>query len=188
MVLRSGRTETHCKLSLVVRREGNQLRRYAHIGTGNYHPSTARFYEDLGIITCDEQICEDVSRLFNQLSGYAPKTTYKSLLVAPRSLRSGLIECINREIENHKAGKEARIQIKCNSMVDEAIIDSLYRASQAGVPVDVVVRGICALRPGVPDSARISGCVRCLGASWSTRASSRLRMRANPSSISGLPI
>ena len=142
--------KTHCKLSLVVRREGNQLRRYAHIGTGNYHPSTARFYEDLGIITCDEQICEDVSRLFNQLSGYAPKTTYKSLLVAPRSLRSGLIECINREIENHKAGKEARIQIKCNSMVDEAIIDSLYRASQAGVPVDVVVRGICALRPGVP--------------------------------------
>ena len=142
--------KTHCKLSLVVRREGNQLRRYAHIGTGNYHPSTARFYEDLGIITCDEQICEDVSRLFNQLSGYAPKTSYKSLLVAPRSLRSGLIECIEKEIENHKAGKEARIQIKCNSIVDEAIIDSLYRASQAGVPVDVVVRGICALRPGVP--------------------------------------
>ena len=141
--------KTHCKLSLVVRREGNQLRRYAHIGTGNYHPSTARFYEDLGIITY-EQICEDVSRLFNQLSGYAPKTSYKSLLVAPRSLRSGLIECIEKEIENHKAGKEARIQIKCNSIVDEAIIDSLYRASQAGVPVDVVVRGICALRPGVP--------------------------------------
>ena len=142
--------KTHCKLSLVVRREGNHLRRYAHIGTGNYHPSTARFYEDLGIITCDEQICEDVSRLFNQLSGYAPKTSYKSLLVAPRSLRSGLIERIDREIENHQAGKPAKIQIKCNSMVDEAVIDSLYRASQAGVPVDVVVRGICALRPGVP--------------------------------------
>ena len=142
--------KTHCKLSLVVRREGNHLRRYAHIGTGNYHPSTARFYEDLGLITCDEQICEDVSRLFNQLSGYAPKTSYKSLLVAPRSLRSGLIERIDREIENHQAGKPAKIQIKCNSMVDEAIIDSLYRASQAGVPVDVVVRGICALRPGVP--------------------------------------
>ena len=142
--------KTHCKLSLVVRREGNTLRRYAHIGTGNYHPSTARFYEDLGIVTCDEQICEDVSRLFNQLSGYAPKTNYKSLLVAPRTLRSGLIEHIDREIANHKAGKEARIQFKCNSMVDEDIIDSLYRASQAGVPVDVVVRGICALRPGVP--------------------------------------
>ncbi len=141
--------KTHCKLSLVVRREGNHLRRYAHIGTGNYHPSTARFYEDLGIITCDEQICEDVSRLFNQLSGYAPKTNYQSLLVAPRTLRSGLIECIDQEIENHKAGRPAKIQIKCNSMVDEAVIDSLYRASQAGVPVDVVVRGICALRPGV---------------------------------------
>ena len=141
--------KTHCKLSLVVRREGNHLRRYAHIGTGNYHPSTARFYEDLGLITCDEQICEDVSRLFNQLSGYAPKTNYQSLLVAPRTLRSGLIECIDQEIENHKAGRPAKIQIKCNSMVDEAVIDSLYRASQAGVPVDVVVRGICALRPGV---------------------------------------
>ena len=131
--------KTHCKLSLVVRREGNQLRRYAHIGTGNYHPSTARFYEDLGIITCDEQIVRTSRACSTSSSGYAPKPTYKSLLVAPRSLRNGLIECINREIENHKAGKEARIQIKCNSMVDEAIIDSLYRASQAGVPVDVVV-------------------------------------------------
>lgn len=142
--------KTHCKLSLVVRKEADGLRRYCHIGTGNYHPSTARFYEDLGIITCDAQIGEDVSRLFNQLSGYAPKTTYKSLLVAPRSLRSGLIDNINKEIEHKLAGKKARIQIKCNSMVDEAIIDSLYRASQAGVEVNVVVRGICALRPGVP--------------------------------------
>lgn len=142
--------KTHCKLSLVVRKEGDVLRRYSHIGTGNYHPSTARFYEDMGVITCDEQIGEDVSRLFNQLSGYAPKTTYKQLLVAPRSLRSGLIDNINREIEHSLAGHKAKIQIKCNSMVDEAIIDSLYRASQAGVEVNVVVRGICALRPGVP--------------------------------------
>ncbi|MDY6051373.1 MAG: RNA degradosome polyphosphate kinase [Rothia sp. (in: high G+C Gram-positive bacteria)] len=142
--------KTHCKLSLVVRKEAEGLRRYCHIGTGNYHPSTARFYEDLGIITCDPQIGEDVSRLFNQLSGYAPKTTYKQLLVAPRSLRSGLIDNINKEIEHKRAGKAAKIQIKCNSMVDEAIIDSLYRASQAGVEVNVVVRGICALRPGVP--------------------------------------
>lgn len=142
--------KTHCKLSLVVRKEADGLRRYCHIGTGNYHPSTARFYEDLGVITCDQQIGEDVSRLFNQLSGYAPKTTYKQLLVAPRSLRSGLIDNINKEIEHKKAGHRAKIQIKCNSMVDEAIIDSLYRASQAGVEVNVVVRGICALRPGVP--------------------------------------
>ncbi|MBM7051885.1 RNA degradosome polyphosphate kinase [Rothia sp. ZJ1223] len=142
--------KTHCKLSLVVRKETDGLRRYAHIGTGNYHPSTARFYEDLGLLTCDPQITEDVSRLFNQLSGYAPKTTYKELLVAPRSLRSGLIDRINKEIEHKLAGRQAQIQIKCNSMVDEAIIDSLYRASQAGVEVNVVVRGICALRPGVP--------------------------------------
>ncbi|MFW0107906.1 RNA degradosome polyphosphate kinase [Rothia sp. P7181] len=141
--------KTHCKLSLVVRKEGDKLRRYCHIGTGNYHPSTARFYEDLGLLTCDEQITEDVSRLFNQLSGYAPKTSYTSLLVAPHSIRSGLIEHINREIEHQLAGREAKIQIKCNSMVDEAIIDSLYRASQAGVKVNVVVRGICSLRPGV---------------------------------------
>lgn len=142
--------KTHCKLSLVVRKESDGLRRYCHIGTGNYHPSTARFYEDLGLLTCDPQITEDVSRLFNQLSGYAPKSTYKSLLVAPRSIRSGLIDNVNREIEHKLAGHEAKIQIKCNSMVDEAIIDSLYRASQAGVEVNVVVRGICALRPGVP--------------------------------------
>lgn len=142
--------KTHCKLSLVVRKEADGLRRYAHIGTGNYHPSTARFYEDLGLLTCDPQITEDVSRLFNQLSGYAPKTTYKELLVAPRSLRSGLIDRINKEIEHKLAGRHAQIQIKCNSMVDEAIIDSLYRASQAGVEVNVVVRGICALRPGLP--------------------------------------
>ncbi len=142
--------KTHCKLSMVVRKEADGLRRYCHIGTGNYHPSTARFYEDLGLITCDPQIGEDVSRLFNQLSGYAPKTTYRQLLVAPRSLRSGLIDNINKEIEHRRAGRKAKIQIKCNSMVDEAIIDSLYRASQAGVEVNVVVRGICSLRPGVP--------------------------------------
>ncbi len=142
--------KTHCKLSLVVRREPDGLRRYCHIGTGNYHPSTARFYEDLGLLTADTQVAEDISRLFNQLSGYAPKTSYKSLLVAPRSLRSGLIDRINREIAHKRAGLNAKIQVKCNSMVDEAIIDSLYRASQAGVEVNVVVRGICALRPGVP--------------------------------------
>ncbi|MEX5269310.1 RNA degradosome polyphosphate kinase [Kocuria sabuli] len=142
--------KTHCKLSLVVRQEDQGLRRYVHIGTGNYHPSTARFYEDLGLLTCDPEVGEDVSRLFNQLSGYAPKTTFQRLLVAPRSVRSGLIELVEAEIRNHRAGRQARIQVKCNSMVDEAVIDALYRASQAGVPVDVVVRGICALRPGVP--------------------------------------
>ncbi|MBG6226130.1 polyphosphate kinase [Arthrobacter sp. CAN_A2] len=142
--------KTHCKLSLVVRQEIDGLRRYCHIGTGNYHPRTARYYEDLGLLTSNEQVGEDLSRLFNQLSGYAPKSTFKRLLVAPRSVRSGLIDRIEREIANKKAGLAARVIIKVNSMVDEAIIDSLYRASQAGVRVDVIVRGICSVRPGVP--------------------------------------
>ncbi|WP_369045106.1 RNA degradosome polyphosphate kinase [Sinomonas sp. P10A9] len=142
--------KTHCKLSLVVRQENDGLRRYCHIGTGNYHPRTARYYEDLGLLTCDEQVGDDLSRLFNQLSGYAPKSTFKRLLVAPRSVRSGLIDRIETEIRNAGAGLRARVVIKVNSMVDEAIIDSLYRASQAGVTVDIIVRGICALRPGVP--------------------------------------
>ncbi|MGY5318061.1 RNA degradosome polyphosphate kinase [Neomicrococcus lactis] len=142
--------KTHSKLSLVVRRESKGLRRYCHIGTGNYHPRTARYYEDFGLLTTDEQVGEDISRLFNQLSGYAPKTTFKRLLVAPRSLRSGLIDRIEKEIENKKAGLKARVVIKVNSIVDEAVIDALYRASQAGVQVDVIVRGICAIRPGVP--------------------------------------
>jgi polyphosphate kinase len=142
--------KTHSKLSLVVRREGDRLRRYCHIGTGNYHPRTARYYEDLGLLTSDDQVGEDLSKLFNQLSGYAPRSTFKRLLVAPRSLRSGLIDRIEQEIANRRAGLTARVVIKVNSMVDEAVIDALYRASQAGVSVDVIVRGICALRPGVP--------------------------------------
>ncbi|MDQ6752092.1 MAG: RNA degradosome polyphosphate kinase [Actinomycetota bacterium] len=142
--------KTHCKLSLVVRQELDGLRRYCHIGTGNYHPRTARYYEDLGLLTADNQVGEDLSKLFNQLSGYAPKSTFKRLLVAPRSVRSGLIDRIEREISNRKAGLPGKVQIKVNSMVDEAIIDSLYRASQSGVQVDIIVRGICSLRPGVP--------------------------------------
>ena len=142
--------KTHCKLSLVVRQEQDGLRRYCHIGTGNYHPRTARYYEDLGLLTADNQVGEDLSKLFNLLSGYAPKTSFDRLLVAPRSVRSGLIERIDAEIANKKAGLPAKVRIKVNSMVDESIIDSLYRASQAGVDVGVIVRGICSLRPGVP--------------------------------------
>ncbi|UXM90613.1 RNA degradosome polyphosphate kinase [Paenarthrobacter sp. JL.01a] len=142
--------KTHCKLSLVVRQEVDGLRRYCHIGTGNYHPRTARYYEDLGLLTANEQVGEDLSKLFNQLSGYAPKSTFKRLLVAPRSVRAGLVDRIETEIRNARAGIPGLVQIKVNSMVDEAIIDALYRASQAGVKVDVVVRGICSLRPGVP--------------------------------------
>ncbi|HEX5510806.1 MAG TPA: RNA degradosome polyphosphate kinase, partial [Actinomycetales bacterium] len=142
--------KTHAKLCLVVRQEVDGLRRYCHVGTGNYNPKTARQYEDLGLLTCDPEVGEDLSRLFNQLSGYAPKTAFRRLLVAPRSLRKGLIDRVHQEIRHHEAGRAARIRIKVNAMVDEAIIDALYRASRAGVPVDIDVRGICALRPGVP--------------------------------------
>ncbi|MDO5700200.1 MAG: RNA degradosome polyphosphate kinase [Bowdeniella nasicola] len=142
--------KTHCKLALVVRREAGGMRRYCHVGTGNYNPKTARGYEDLGLLTCDRDTGQDLTRLFNQLSGYAPKTSYHRLLVAPRSIRSGLIERIEREIDNRLAGKDAWIRFKCNAIVDEKTIDALYRASQAGVRVDLVVRGICALRAGVP--------------------------------------
>jgi polyphosphate kinase len=143
--------KTHAKLCLVVRQESDGLKRYCHIGTGNYNPTTARLYEDFGLLTCDAQVGEDLTRLFNQLSGYAPRTRYKRLLVAPRSLRAGLLDLINSEIEHHEADRPAHIRMKLNSIVDEQIIDALYRASQAGVPVDMVVRTICALRPGVPD-------------------------------------
>ena len=142
--------KTHSKLSMVVRNDGDQLRRYCHIGTGNYHPKTARLYEDLGLLTCDPVVGEDVSNIFNVLSGYSMNTEYERFLVAPHSVRTGLIERIDREIENHRAGLPSGIRFKCNSIVDEGIIDSLYRASQAGVPIDIWVRGICAVRPGVP--------------------------------------
>ncbi|SDL10635.1 polyphosphate kinase [Streptomyces indicus] len=141
--------KTHCKLSLVVRQEGDTLRRYSHVGTGNYHPKTARLYEDLGLLTADSQVGADLSDLFNRLSGYSRRETYRRLLVAPKSLRDGLISRINDEVKHHRAGRPAHVRIKVNSIVDEAIIDALYRASQAGVPVDVWVRGICAIRPGV---------------------------------------
>lgn len=142
--------KTHCKLSMVVRQEPDGLRRYAHIGTGNYHPKTARMYEDLGLLTADRTVTEDVAHLFNQLSGFSRRRGYRRLLVAPHSIRAGLIERIDREIEHHRAGRPARIWFKTNSLVDEAICDALYRASQAGVPVDLWIRGICTLRPGVP--------------------------------------
>jgi polyphosphate kinase len=145
--------KTHAKLCLVVRQEAEGLVRYCHIGTGNYNPKTARTYEDYGLFTCDPQVGEDLSRLFNQLSGFAPRSRFKRLLVAPRSVRTGLVELVEAEIALHeqrgKSSPPGRIAIKANSIVDEAIIDALYRASMAGVHVDVWVRGICALRPGV---------------------------------------
>lgn len=141
--------KTHCKLSLVVRQEGDILRRYSHVGTGNYHPKTARLYEDIGLLTADPQVGADLSDLFNRLSGYSRRESYRRLLTAPRGLRDGLLARIHAEVAHHRAGRPAYVRIKVNSIVDEAVIDALYRASQAGVPVDVWVRGICAIRPGV---------------------------------------
>ena len=141
--------KTHAKLCLVVRQEAEGLRRYCHVGTGNYNPKTARLYEDFGLLTSDPQVGEDLTRLFNQLSGIAPRSKFRRLLVAPRSVRSGLIERIEAEIEHQLAGRPGLVQMKLNSIVDENVIDALYRASMAGVHVDIWVRGICALRPGV---------------------------------------
>ncbi len=143
--------KTHCKLALVVRQEEDGLRRYCHVGTGNYNPKTARLYEDFGLLTDDEQVGTDLSRLFNQLSGLAPRSRFKRLLVAPRSVRRGLLDRIEEQVAREAAEPgSGYIGFKVNSIVDEDIIDGLYRASQAGVEVDVWVRGICALRPGVP--------------------------------------
>lgn len=138
--------KTHAKLSLVVREEGDVLRRYCHVGTGNYNPKTARFYDDLGILSSDSIIGEDLSRLFNELSGYSARHEYNRLLVAPHSLRKGLISKIKRETKNHLDGKSAWIRLKLNSLLDEEIIDSIYEAADAGVKVEVVVRGICSLK------------------------------------------
>jgi polyphosphate kinase len=142
--------KTHCKTSLVVRQEGSTIRRYCHVGTGNYNPKTARLYEDLGVLTADPVIGADLADLFNSLTGYSRQTSYRSLLVAPYGVRRGIVRRIEDEIEAKRAGRDAGVRIKVNSLVDEQVIDALYRASQAGVPVDVVVRGICALRPGRP--------------------------------------
>ena len=142
--------KTHCKLSLVIRQEGNQLRRYCHIGTGNYNPKTARYYEDFGLLTSRPAVGEDLTQLFNQLSGFSTEPSYSSILTSPVGVREGLVERIKREIDNHEAGKPARVRFKLNSLVDEQIIDQLYFASMAGVPVEIVVRGMCALKPGIP--------------------------------------
>lgn len=150
--------KTHCKLALVIRQEEGMLRHYSHVGTGNYNPKTSRLYEDLGLFTADAQVGKDLTRLFNELSGYAIEKKFKRLLVAPLHLRKGLIRQIDAERKHAAAGKPAHIRIKVNSMVDEEIIDALYRASEAGVQVDVWVRGICSLRvdlPGISDNITV---------------------------------
>jgi polyphosphate kinase len=141
--------KTHCKTCLVVRREGSAIRRYCHIGTGNYNSKTARLYEDIGLLTADPDIGADLTDLFNSLTGYSRKLSYRNLLVAPHGIRAGIIERVEQEIAAHRETGNGRIRLKMNALVDEQVIDALYRASQAGVRIQVVVRGICALRPGV---------------------------------------
>jgi len=143
--------KTHCKMVLIVREYADgSLRRFCHIGTGNYHPKTARLYEDFGLLTADKTVGEDVTDLFNHLTGYSQKSDYRRLLVAPERVRAGLVEQIDEQARRSRDGLPSRIQMKCNAIIDEPTIDSLYRASQAGVPIDLFVRGICAVRPGVP--------------------------------------
>lgn len=154
--------KTHSKITLVVRREGDEIRRYAHLGTGNYNHITAQLYEDLGLFTCDEAIGEDATDLFNYLTGYSDKKDYRKLLVAPINLREGITRLIRREIENHKNDGSGRLIFKMNSLVDPSIIQELYQASQAGVQVDLLVRGICCLRPGlkgISENIRVSSIV-----------------------------
>ncbi len=141
--------KTHCKTCLVVRQERGRLRRYCHIGTGNYNPKTARLYEDLGLLTADPDIGADLTDLFNVLTGYSRQTEYRSLLVAPERMRGGIIERIEQEAQAARDGRDAGIRLKLNSLVDEEIVDALYRASRAGVQIECLVRGICALKPGV---------------------------------------
>jgi polyphosphate kinase len=142
--------KTHCKMALIVREEPDgTLRRYCHLGTGNYHPTTARVYEDYGLLTADPAVGEDVTALFNHLTGYTRTGAYQRLLEAPEAMRAGIVSRINRQAERCRAGQPARIAFKTNALVDEVVVDALYRASQAGVPVDLWVRGICALRPGI---------------------------------------
>ena len=143
--------KTHCKMVLIVREEADgTLRRFCHIGTGNYHPKTARLYEDFGLLTADRTVGRDMTDLFNHLTAYSQEARYRRFLVAPQHLRTGLLERIETQADRARRGEPARIRIKCNAIIDEVIIDSLYRASQAGVPVDLWIRGICGLRPGLP--------------------------------------
>jgi polyphosphate kinase len=144
------RLKTHVKLALVVREEGQKIRRYAHIGSGNYHTGTARLYEDIGALTCDPEICREAALVFDELTGATARTDYKHILVAPTFMRSRFIALIHREIEHAKAGRPCGIEAKMNQLQDRTMISELYQASQAGVPITINVRGLCCLRPGVP--------------------------------------
>ena len=155
--------KTHAKVALVVRREGDTMRRYLHIGTGNYNPKTARVYADFGLLTSNPDLGADLTDLFNVLTGFASPAGYRKLIVAPRGMRERFLAMIRREVEHHEAGSPARIVAKMNSLVDPEIIVALYQASQAGVQIDLLVRGICCLRPGLPGISETIRVVSILG-------------------------
>jgi polyphosphate kinase len=142
--------KTHCKVALVVRREDDGLRRYVHLSTGNYNPQTARIYTDLGLFTCNPDFCEDVSALFNYLTGYCELPQWRKLVIAPSRLQAFMVEKIDQETAHQKAGKEGRIIAKLNGVLEPVVVQALYRASQAGVKIELICRGICALKPGLP--------------------------------------
>jgi polyphosphate kinase len=147
------RLKTHAKTTLVVRREGDTVRRYVHIGTGNYNAATAKFYTDLGLLSCRQKLGADLSDLFNELTGSSrpPQSKFRRLLVAPKRMRKRFLKLIEREAEHARSGRGGQIRVKLNGLADTEIIGALYSASQAGVEIDLIVRGICTLRPGVPD-------------------------------------
>ena len=160
----------------MIRREGDGVRHYVHIGTGNYHPTTARLYTDFGLLTCNPELGADVADMFNFLTGFARPSDYRQVLVAPAHLRDGILAQIDSTIAAHQEGKQARIRMKMNSLVDRECIAALYRASQAGVPVEFNIRGICCLRPGVPGVSE--NIRRQLGRRALPRALAHLRLRA----------
>jgi polyphosphate kinase len=164
--------KTHAKTALVVRKEGGGLRCYVHIGTGNYHVRTARLYVDLGLLTCDPQLTHDVVNLFHFLTGHAHAPACTSLLFAPSTMRPRLLALIEREITNRKEGRPARIVAKMNQIEDPEMIQALCEASEAGVPIDLIIRGFCCLRPGVPDGRTTFVCDRLSADFWNTPASS----------------
>lgn len=155
--------KTHCKVALVVRKEGEGIRRYVHLGTGNYNPGTARGYTDMGLLTVNPEIGADVTELFNYLTGYSKQTQYRRLLVAPVTMRAGLLALVEREIKKHRENGNGRIVFKVNHLVDPALIEALYRASQSGVKVDLIVRGMCSLRPGLPGVSEHISVIRVVG-------------------------
>jgi polyphosphate kinase len=155
--------KTHAKAAMVVRREGGRMRRYVHIGTGNYNPTTARLYTDIGLFTCRDDICEDVADLFNYLTGFARPPAYRKVLVAPAHLRNGIVAEIDRVAEAHAAGIPGRVVMKLNALVDGPVTEAIYRASQVGVPVDLVIRGICGLRPGIPGVSETVNVISIVG-------------------------